>query len=135
MVDLEKSFRIANTGLASFEMQPYEGKDFNKALDFDIELALKINPEKSFISYKIQVRIREKDTEKVFAYIVVDTIYELYKFDAVVKYLEASEFTLDLEINKILSRIALGVTRGFLSAQIQKTYLSHVVLPLLPIEL
>lgn len=135
MVDKAKIFRIAFTELAFFEMQPYKGKEFNKILDFDIELGSKINRERNFVLYKSQVRIREKGTENIFASISVDTVYELNEFDTIVKSLKDAEFSIDVEINKILSRIAIGVTRGYLSAQLQKTPISHAVLPLLPVEI
>ena len=134
MVDRQKQFRISITELVLFEIQPYQKENFNKAIDFDIELILKMNRETNSILYKTQVTIREKDTENKLASIEIDTVYELYSFDSMIK-LQAPVYVIEPELNKVLSRIALGITRGFLSAQVQKTYLSQAVLPLLPVEL
>ncbi len=127
-------FRISATKQASFEIKPHTAGRHYEAVDFEVEFVFEINPEGNFILYKTQVSIWEKDTKNTLASIIADTIYQLDQFDMVVRQV-GTEYVIDAKMNHIMSRIAAGVTRGFLAAELQKTYLSHVTLPLLPIEL
>jgi hypothetical protein len=133
MADKEKQFRISDAKLVSFEIGPDSNGDFDKAVAFELDITLEINPEEGLVLYKTQVRLSERDTEKYLAGIAVDVVYQLDEFDAVVKQ-KGSEYEVDTKSNHIMTRAAVGITRGLLAAELQKTYL-HVFLPLLPIEM
>ncbi|SJZ43841.1 hypothetical protein SAMN04488128_101221 [Chitinophaga eiseniae] len=135
MEDITHSYRIVAANVINSSLVE-KGSQFEHGhvLGYGIEQDQKLDNERKLIVYTTSVIIVKKETdERLFDFKTI-CFFELKDFDQHVTSLQERAYNITPIVRDSMSKIAVGITRGLMCAQLKDTYISNAMLPLLPFE-
>jgi|APAra7269096979_1048534.scaffolds.fasta_scaffold00895_10 hypothetical protein len=135
MEDITHSYRIVATNITDFQLVNKASQfEHGHVLDYGIEQDQKLDFERKLIAYTTSVIISNREKDEQLLDFKTICFFELKFFDQHIAVLPEKNFKITPSIRDSMSRIAVGITRGLMCAQLKDTYISNAILPLLPFE-
>lgn len=135
MEDIKHSYRVVAADVTGFNLVNKASKfEHGHVLDYSIEQEQKLDFERKLMAYTTSVVIVDKDNDEQLLDFKTICLFELTVFEQHITILPERTFKITPAVRDSMSKIALGITRGLMSAALKDTYISKAMLPLLPFE-
>ena len=135
MEDITHSYRVVAADVASFNLvYKTSGLEHGQVLGYSVEQDQKLDFERKLMAFTTSVIVSDKDTDEHLLDFKTVCFFELKVFDQHITILPGRTFKITPAVRDSMSRIAVGITRGLMCAQLKDTYISSTILPLLPFE-
>jgi len=135
MEDITHSYRIVAANVTDFNLVNKTSQfEHGHVLGYGIEQDQKLDFERKLMVYTTSVVVTNKDNDEQLLDFKTICFFELKVFDQHITILPEGNFKITPVVRDSMSRVAVGITRGLMCAQLKDSYISNAILPLLPFE-